>query len=242
MTDTTAAATAQAIDVPERVATGRALAEGTDGPSYRFDRYTQVIRRAMLGTPDRAWREAVALLEAQQEEYMQATHTHPYSVEALAGVEAPAEHLDAVRAILADTEDAEPDAVARALADVLHAAEADGYDPEDLYTLRSTTRMQLSRAGEAMDLTSLCEIGDQLTAAGWAVAADAADPHASPYSVVVEQVPETGRAIIRDLYASDPVTNGVTAEDLVEVLAGFGHQVEHVAAGWGGFAVTIIVR
>ncbi|MFY7069023.1 hypothetical protein ACOQFV_24465 [Nocardiopsis changdeensis] len=234
--------TAQTIDVPERVATGRALIEGTDTHRPRFDRYTQAVGRAMLGVPDQVWRDAVALLEAQQLEFISGTLTHPYSVEALAGAQAPAEHLDAVRAILADTEDAEPDAVARALADVLHAAEADGYDPEDLYTPRSTTRMQLSRAGEAMDLTPLCEIGDQLTAAGWGVAADAADPHANPYSVVVEQLPETGRAIIRDLYASDPVTAEVTAKYLAEVLTRLGHQVERVDAGWDGFAVTVIVR
>lgn len=237
--------TAQTIDVPERVATGRALIDGTGAYGHRFDRYRTTVARALRAAPPTVFGDAVTLLEAQQLEFISGTLTHPYSVEALDGVQAPAEHLEAVRATLADAEHAEhaePAVLAQALADVLHAAEADGYDPSDLATGRSATHMQLSRYAEALDLTPLCEIGDQLTATEWAVATNADDPHANPYSVTVEQVTESGRAVIRSLYPSDPVTNDVAAEDLAEVLTGFGHQVESVDAGWDGFAVTIIVR
>ena len=76
--------------------------------------------------------DAVDMLCAHQLAFMDATLTHPYAREVLAHVEEPTEHVTAMREALAAPARALRADVIEALADILHAAGADGHEPEDL--------------------------------------------------------------------------------------------------------------
>ncbi|GAA1451220.1 hypothetical protein [Nocardiopsis tropica] len=121
-------------DVPERVATGRALTAERTGQPPGFTDYRAHVAQALADVqePAQVFADAVDMLCAHQLAFMDATLTHPYAREVLADVEEHAEHVAAMRRALAAPARAPRAEVIEALADVLHAAEADGHEPEDL--------------------------------------------------------------------------------------------------------------
>ena len=115
-------------DIPVRVATGRAV-RATIGAPYRT-----LVSRALSGAeqPSGVFEDAVNTVYRHQEDFIEATLTHPYDWELLAQAGPGPERVEAAPAVLAARPAAPRVVTIQVLADIIHAAEADGVDPHEL--------------------------------------------------------------------------------------------------------------